>query len=435
MNENPQTILKFKAVNVKNISQIEIDTQGNPVVRVVGDNEVGKSSVIDSVAMLLGGADKIPGKPIREGASKANIIAHTQDYIIERVITNKSTTLHVKNADGSKPNLPPQALLDSMLNNIDFDDPIDFMRKKPKDQIETLKSLAGIDFSSLNIDRDNAYNKRTDENRKAVELKAQLEHTEFYQSADIPVEEISMESVLSELDMAEKINEEINKIKEKAIALKNDLKDHDFIIQQKEIGIKENEKQIILLNEQIAKLNDEALETVRKVDITTGEIEKGIGDLKQLIEPDIPAIKDKIKNVEIINRKVRSNLEYNSLRKKYTIALDKSDEFTGTICAINSQKKTMLENAKFPVPGLSFTDENVILNGIPFDQASTAAQLRVGVAIGLAMNPQLRVILIRDGSLLGEKSMKMLTEMIKDNDAQVWIEQVSNDDQVKIIIE
>jgi hypothetical protein len=77
----------------------------------------------------------------------------------------------------------------------------------------------------------------------------------------------------------------------------------------------------------------------------------------------------------------------------------------------------------------------VTLNGFPLGQASQAEQIRVSVAIGAALNSRVRIMLVRDGSLLDEKSMKLLEELAAQYDLQVWLERVSGDDEVGILIE
>jgi len=88
-----------------------------------------------------------------------------------------------------------------------------------------------------------------------------------------------------------------------------------------------------------------------------------------------------------------------------------------------------------PVDGLGFGDGIVTLNDLPFEQASDAERLRVSIAIAMATNPKLRVIRIRDGSLLDEDSMKMIAEMAKDGDFQYWIERVDSTGTVGIVLE
>ena len=51
------------------------------------------------------------------------------------------------------------------------------------------------------------------------------------------------------------------------------------------------------------------------------------------------------------------------------------------------------------------------------------------------MNPELRVILIRNGSLLDEDNLSLITSMAKESDYQVWIERVGKDKHHQIIIE
>jgi len=55
--------------------------------------------------------------------------------------------------------------------------------------------------------------------------------------------------------------------------------------------------------------------------------------------------------------------------------------------------------------------------------------------MGLAMNPKLKVLLIRDGSLLDEDNLKLIADMAKEADGQVWIERVGKGEEVSVIIE
>jgi hypothetical protein len=110
-------------------------------------------------------------------------------------------------------------------------------------------------------------------------------------------------------------------------------------------------------------------------------------------------------------------------------------ELEADIAAVDAAKAEALRQARFPVPGLAFTaDGGVTLNDLPLEQASSAEQLRVSLAMGIALNPRLKVLLIRDGSLLDETSMRLIAEMAEQAGAQVWIEIVSTGG-VGIVIE
>ena len=89
----------------------------------------------------------------------------------------------------------------------------------------------------------------------------------------------------------------------------------------------------------------------------------------------------------------------------------------------DQQKRDAIAAAKhLPVEGLDFTDDCLLYKGHPFEQASMAVRLKVGVALAMASNPRLRVLRIRDGSLLDDTSMAAIAEMAEANDFQVWVE-------------
>ena len=74
-------------------------------------------------------------------------------------------------------------------------------------------------------------------------------------------------------------------------------------------------------------------------------------------------------------------------------------------------------------------------NGLPFSQAGASARLRTSVAIGCAQHPDLQVMLVRDASLLDQKSMEMLARLAEEKDEMLWIERVGNGDKGAIILE
>jgi hypothetical protein len=121
---------------------------------------------------------------------------------------------------------------------------------------------------------------------------------------------------------------------------------------------------------------------------------------------------------------------------EHAVVERQAGELTQEIEAIDQKKADAIAAARMPVPGLGFGADGVVtLNGLPLDQASAAERLRVSVAIGLAMNPRLRVLLIRDASLLDRESMRQVAEMAKAAGAQLWVERVEVDDQTTVLIE
>ena len=90
---------------------------------------------------------------------------------------------------------------------------------------------------------------------------------------------------------------------------------------------------------------------------------------------------------------------------------------------------------EFGVEGLGFDEEGVTFNGLPFEQASHAERVRVSTAIGLALNPNLRVLLIRDAEKLDAVGMRLIAELAEEQDAQLWLERAGHSDPGGVVFD
>jgi hypothetical protein len=154
-----------------------------------------------------------------------------------------------------------------------------------------------------------------------------------------------------------------------------------------------------------------------------------------MVDIDVSSIRQRAQDVDRINGLVRANLQRAEVAKEADAKKARSEDLTRQIDGIKQRKAETIEKAAMPVAGLGLSDGGVTLGGLPLDQASAAEQLRVSVAIGLAMNPRLRVLLIRDASLLDADSLRLVAEMAQAADAQVWCEMVTDGSGVGIVIE
>jgi len=170
------------------------------------------------------------------------------------------------------------------------------------------------------------------------------------------------------------------------------------------------------------------------LDIET-KLEDAIEEASNCKDLDVETIKQQIADADGTNAKIRENAERRRLSGEADEAEAQSNDLTEILDKLDAEKAKALAEASFPVEGLAFDSDGVTYNGIPFEQSSSAEQLRISVAMGLALHNDLKVLLIRDGSLLDADSLRMVAEMATDADAQVWIERVSDGDEVTVIIE
>lgn len=417
-------IISLKSENVKRIKAIEIIPDGNMVV-IGGNNGQGKSSTLDSIAYALGGKSLMPSKPIREGEDHAKVVVELEDLIVTRTWTNKGSHLAVTNKDGAKyPS--PQTMLDNLFGGISFD-PLQFNRMKPADQAIALRKLVGIDTSLEDAQRSKAYTDRAVKNSEARRLVSRL--PDFPKHPDAPEQEVSVAALMEELKEANAANKVVDDAVKKGGEINNKIADltraRDGQIQT--INDLKND-----LKEAVCSLEkqDEALKQV----IEHARIQAG--KRSKLEKTDTDPIQLQITNAESVNTKVRAN----KTRAVTVASLDKakqeSEDLSNTIKKIDTAKMNQLANANYPIDGLAINvDGQVTMNDIPLDQASAAEQLRVSVAIGLAMNPKLPIVLIRDGSLLDDNSLALIANMAQENNAQVWLERVGNGKEVSVLIE
>jgi TolA-binding protein len=134
-------------------------------------------------------------------------------------------------------------------------------------------------------------------------------------------------------------------------------------------------------------------------------------------------------NIEIDKREKRVALQ--GTADKYKA---ESDALTGAIERRATDRQEAIAAAKMPIEGLGFGDGEITLNGLPFDQASDAERLRASMAIAIAQNPKLRVLRIREGSLLDDDGLKLVEEVCAKNDFQCWIEQVDSSGKIGFVI-
>jgi len=87
-----------------------------------------------------------------------------------------------------------------------------------------------------------------------------------------------------------------------------------------------------------------------------------------------------------------------------------------------------------PIEGLGINETSVTYEGIPMSQINEASKLKVGVAISMALNPELKVIRLK-GNDLDSDSLKTVADMVKEKDFQIWIEKVDETGEIGFVIE
>lgn len=422
--EKPLHVVELRTENFKRLSAVTIRPGDDNMVLIGGANAQGKTSLLDSLECALGGGKTLPVEPVRRGARKGRIVVDLGDIVVERTFSPKGTALEIRNAEGV-PLKSPQSLLDKLCAKVAFD-PLGFAREEPKKQDEILKQVLGVDFSQLDAKREALFAKRRDIRRDAKQLEARLDA--LVQHSGVPAEEVSVAALTMQLEGMRDQADENRKVRQQLEGAKRELDSLDA-------RMAANAERISQLREELEAAEDlqEGLKANRELrSHEYGECKVAV---EALVEPDTAAIREQIAQAGETNRKVRENAERARLDAELKEWLAEVDELSSNIEAIDDTKAEMLASAKFPVPGLGFDETGPTLNGIPLSQCSQAERLRVSVAIGAALNPRVKVMLVRDGSLLDDKSLALLAQLAHETDSQLWVERVGDRDQSAVIIE
>jgi chromosome segregation ATPase len=314
-------------------------------------------------------------------------------------------------------------------------DPLEFSRQKPEEQGETLRQIAGLDFKADDSESASIFVQRTFVNREVKNLEAQLASTSAPASG-LPEEEQSTADVLKRQQEAMNHNA-ANAEKRNAVHDKNEAVFKADLERSKLKGeCTDLEAEIKRLKEKLDSRQAELSNLIDGVLAARKEAEAAAESVKDLKDQDVSVFAGELTKIEETNRQIRQAAMRRSIQAQLSEKKNKADTYTRQLAKLEEKKTKAIREAKYPIDGLSVNlAGEVLFKDLPLEQASSAQQLRVSVAIGLALNPKLRVLLVRDGSLLDETSRALLLELATEHDAQVWLEQVGTEGDVSVIIE
>lgn len=449
---NDLRIVGLKVENFKRLVAIEISPKGN-MVELRGRNKQGKSSILDAISVAIKGMADSPDKPIREGQDKAWIELDLGDIIVERTFKESEegevvSKLTVTAKDG-KPFTSPQAVLDKLFGSLAFD-PFKFSQADKNEQVNLLKTLVkDFDFKANEKAEKEAYEERTIVNRKAKD--SSVKHISF---KDVPVaepEKVDVKDLTAKMQAASEKNVEIAEQKaareknEKALIIdkveeKNrlsekyteeilnstkDFEEAKFIFELKMKKHEEAKEQHRVNQKNIASLQE--------------EIEKAQASQNSLPALDSPIDTEVIKK-QLDEASIRNDLhlkwqQKNEAKLEISRYEDESKALTEKIENLKLARLNAVKVAGLPVEGLGFDENGITLNGLPFDQASSAEKLRTSVALAAAQNPTLRFIQVKEGSLLDDEGLAALGEIAEKYNMQVWVEIVDSTGKCGFVIE
>ncbi len=436
-------IIGLEVENVKRIRAVQLRPDGNMVI-ISGENGEGKSSLLDAIWIGLVGKSVAPPRPVRAGCETATIKLDLGELLVTRTFTDKegkiTDTLKVTDPEGRRyPS--PQKVLDELLGRIGFD-PFAFTLMTPAKQAATLREMVplSVDLDDLAaLDARDTENRR-DINRDAAALKAQIEGIAL--PPKLP-DAIDKAELMDQMAKAADVNVEIERERRRRELDLSGIADVLRAADGNEQDAKSKRAEAERLRKLAQDFDDDAvrLDAVAKGKRETCEQEKiHIEALPPLADPvDTAALSTKIAEADQVAAVLQRAAQKAALVKKFNGLRARSEALSTALSERAKERADALAEAKMPIEGLGLMgegkDQLVTYGGVPFEQVNTADQLRVSTAIAMAANPTLRVLRIKDGSSMTDKTLAILAEQVTAEDFQIFVEMARPGADVGIVIE
>ena len=403
-------INKLEIENVKRVKAVTIEPTSNGLTILGGNNNQGKTSVLDAIAWALGGNKYKPSKPARDGSMNPPTLRLelSNGLIVER--KGKNSDLKVTDPSGQKAG---QQLLDSFVEELALNLP-KFIESSAKDKANTLLQIIGVGEKLWELDRkeERLYNERRTIGQIADQKKKYAAEQPQYPEA--PNELVSIADLIHEQQEILARNGENARKRQNRENIVNEMHLSEARLKQ--------------LREQLAQ--EEAVH-----DKLMGDYVEANKSIEDLVDESTEEIENSIENIEEINRKVRANLDKEKAEEDAKQYGSQYDQLTKEIQDVRDERTSLLDSADLPLPGLSVEDGELVFEGQKWDNMSGSQQLRVATAIVRKLKPECGFVLL---DKLEQMDIPTLTEFgkwLESEGLQAIATRVSSGEECQIIIE
>ncbi|MGT2833387.1 hypothetical protein Javan249_0015 [Streptococcus phage Javan249] len=404
------TINKLEIENVKRIKAVKIEPSATGLTIVGGNNNQGKTSVLDAIAWALGGNKYKPSQAMREGSQVPPTLKITMSngLVVER--KGKNASLKVIDPNGQKGG---QQLLDSFVEELAINLP-KFMEATAKEKADTLLQIIGVGDQLVELE---LKEKQIYDNRHAIGVIADqkekfAKEQPYY--PDAPKELVSISELIQQQQaILAKNGENARKRQNVAVIEQN----YNF----KQQEVEELKKKLQLAEEQLEQLSS--------------DLQVAKTDAMDLHDENTEEIENSIAAIDDTNRKVRANLDKDKAEEDAKAQREQYNELTIQIEAVRQEKRDLLTNADLPLEGLAVDDGKLLYLGQEWDNMSGSQQLMVATAIVRKLKPDCGFVLIDKLEQMDKVTLDQFGGWLEQEGLQAIATRVSTGEECAIIIE
>lgn len=440
----PAKELFVRSLNIRNVLRVHavnLKMERDSAVVIEGGNEQGKSSCLAALEIALGGMSAVPPDPIREGAEQGSIIAtlaprddsEEGTLVISKVFRPSRKPALKVTLDGKRQGRQ-QTTLDALLNRVALD-PLKFMRMPDQEQRDILAALCGFDTAEIDARRQDLYDKRRDQNRVVAALNAQLKGSPGNPAG--PTDEVTAGELVDELSAIQAHNAEIReaggRVKEREAAVTHymskvarqdaTIKGHITTRNELREQLAELQKRIDAYGVTIADARAEKDAAESALATATADYTAAVTAFADMEIQDDTPVRARLAEIDATNKAARDNAAAAKIATQLKAATGKVTVLQAELDACGEERAAIVAEAadKLPIPDLSLSDNAVLYKGKPLSQAGKSAQLRLSVAVAIALNEDATVkfLAVDDAESLDHEHMTALLRQANEAGFQV----------------
>lgn len=444
-------IKHLELLNFQVIEQFSADFNGT-VYFVTGDNELGKSTLLKAIgALLTGERDEVLRNGASKGFAKMVVGDDGEEFDVSLSFTenNPRGTLTIKQkSTGMATN--NVSMLQRIFGYQDFD-AVEFSRwsetaEGRRKQIEVVKALMAPAIRERIEAIDNEVGglktERTGVNRDVKTFDTLIAQImERMEPGD--VEKYATPINVTGLMEQQATNAQLI---EKAKTVRNALEQRTAQLAEIPGRIEIAEDSLKKAKEAAARMIEEAektyKETMAVIEAEKADFESRKANAEQWLakyeqnNPEKTNVAEQLAQAEAHNKKYSLVEQYKEKKNQFDAIKAKAEQMEARIDALAKERAELIANAKLPIEGLTFTDDGLELNGVPFvpGKVSDSQIMEIATKLIIASNPTVRVFRIARGESLGAKRLETIIDVAKRNGFQGFIEQVQRG-QTEMMVE
>lgn len=425
-------IKKLQLLNFQVIESFDADFVGS-VYFVTGDNELGKSTLLKAIgALLTGNRDDVLRNGASKGFAKMIVGDDGEEFDVQLTFTeaNPRGTLTIKQkSTGMQTN--NVSMLQRIFGYQDFD-AVEFSRwsetaEGRRKQIAVVKSLLPEPvrnrIDAIDTEVATLKSERTGVNRDVKTFAALCEAAaKNLEPGDMERKPIDV----SELMAKQQANAALI---EKAKTVRSMLAQRNEQLAAIPARIKEFEEQRDAAIAQAKAIYEAAM---KSLDAERKMFEERKANAEEWLKkyeannPEKADLTEQLEQVRAHNERCQMAAQYAEKKSQYIAAKEKADSMDTRISELADERANLIANAELPIEGLSFTDDGLELNGVPFvpGKVSDSQILMTATKLVVASNPNTRIFRIARGESLGAKRLAEIIEIARENHFQGFVENV-----------